>query len=137
MRTETNRVVRIGLLFGALFLVSQPLLAHHSFTAEFDKDKPIRLTGTITQVDWINPHCYMEMDVNKPDGSSEHWRFEFGAPVGLRKAGMRQDMLQIGQQMTITGYAAKDGKPLGWVAKLIFPDGKIIQITGDATDAPK
>jgi hypothetical protein len=77
----------------------------------------------------------MEMDVTDA-GKVQHWNFEFGAPVGLRKAGMRQDMLQVGQPMTITGYAAKDGTNLGWISKFTFPDGRVIKVTGDVKDDP-
>jgi Family of unknown function (DUF6152) len=124
------------LLLAAILLMSAPAFAHHSFASEFDLGKPITMTGTVTKVDWINPHCYMEMDVKDASGNVQHWNYEFGAPVGLRRAGMRQDMLQIGQPMTIDGYAAKDGTNLGWVSKFTFPDGRVIRVTGDAKDAP-
>ena len=120
----------------AVLLLSATAFAHHSFNSEFDLNKPINMSGTITKVDWINPHCYMEMDVTDAAGKVQHWNFEFGAPVGLRKAGMRQDMLQVGQPMTITGYAAKDGTNLGWISKFTFPDGRVIKVTGDAKDDP-
>lgn len=125
--------------FAACAILSSgvPAFAHHSFASEFSLNKPITMTGTVTKLDWINPHCYLELDAKDQSGNVEHWQFEFGAPVGLRRAGMRQDMLAPGQVVTITGYAAKDNSKLGWVSKFTFPDGRVITITPDAKDAPK
>ena len=119
-----------------LFLVAVPLWAHHSFASEFSVKKPISMTGTITKLDWINPHCYLELDAKDERGNvQQHWRLEFGAPMALRRAGMKQDMLTPGQTVTITGYAAKEDIKLGWVNKFIFPDGRVIQMTPDSNDA--
>jgi hypothetical protein len=132
-----NAIRQAAVVVLALAGILVPAFGHHSFASEFDLNHPINMTGTITKVDWINPHCYMDMDVkDAASGKVEHWTFEFGAPVGLRRAGMRQDMLQIGQPMTIVGYAAKDHTNLGWISKFVFPDGREIHVTADAKDAP-
>jgi hypothetical protein len=120
----------------AILVAAVPVQAHHSFASEFSLDKPITMTGTVTKLDWINPHCYVQLDIKDDSGNVDHWNFEFGAPVGLRRAGMRQEMLAPGQVVTITGYAAKDRSKLGWVSKFTFPDGRVIRVTPDSKDAP-
>jgi len=120
----------------AILSTAASTFAHHSFASEFSLNKPILMTGTVTKLDWINPHCYVQLDIKDQSGNVDHWNFEFGAPVGLKRAGMRQDMLAPGQVVTITGYAAKDNSKLGWVSKFTFPDGREIRITPDAKDAP-
>jgi hypothetical protein len=118
----------------AVLLSAMPISAHHSFAAEFSMDKPIEMTGTVTKLSWINPHCYVELDVKDASGSVQHWNFEFGAPMALKKAGMRESMLPIGQQVTIDGYAGKDRSNLGWVKRFTFPDGRVIRISRDNPD---
>jgi hypothetical protein len=130
-----NRAM-LATVFFAFLLTSVSTPAHHSFASEFSLKNPINMTGTVTKLDWVNPHCYMQLDIKDANGNVDHWNFEFGAPVGLRRAGMRQDMLAPGQVVTITGYAAKDNSKLGWVSKFTFPDGRVITITPDAKDAP-
>jgi len=120
------------LVAGVLILLSaMPVLAHHSFAAEFSMDKPISMNGTVTKLSWINPHCYVELDVKNAKGDTEHWNFEFGAPMALKKAGMREAMLPVGQQVTIDGYAAKDHSNLGWLKKFTWPYGRVIRISRD------
>jgi hypothetical protein len=133
-RTARMKINRI-LLVAALAPIA-PLLAHHSFASEFDVNKPITIQGTITKVEWINPHCYLDLEEKTKDGQIQHWKFEFGAPVALRKAGMKREMLPVGQAVTLSGYDSKDGSKLGWIKKFTFPDGRQIQITIDNEDAP-
>jgi hypothetical protein len=131
--------IKLALIVAAclsVFSMALSTSAHHSFASEFSLKKPIMMTGTVTNLDWVNPHCYMQLDVKDDSGNVDRWKFEFGAPVGLRRAGMRQDMLAPGQVVTINGYAAKDNTKLGWVSKFTFPDGRVITITPDAKDAP-
>src|ERR1700722_15171179 len=150
MKTSTNRLnvgqggvgmkVRLALVMATIcagLMAPTRASAHHSFASEFSLEKPITMTGTVTKLDWINPHCYVQLDIKDSDGNLDHWNFEFGAPVGLRKAGMRQEMLAPGQVVTITGYAAKDRSKLGWVSKFTFPDGRVIRVTPETwSDAP-
>jgi hypothetical protein len=130
MRVSLGKLL-IFAVAGALLLAA-PARAHHSFASEFSLEKPITMTGTVTKLDWINPHCYLELDAKDAQGSvTEHWRFEFGAPVALKKAGLRQEALAPGQTVTINGYAAKDRSKLGWVSKFTLSDGRVILITPD------
>lgn len=135
--TRLERIARIKLeplvaLAVALCLHSPHAHAHHSFAAVFTTQRPIVMTGTVTEVEWANPHCHVQVMVKNVDGSQEPWTFEFGAPMALHKAGMQRDMLPAGQIVTITGYAAKDDSKLGWVSKFAFPDGRVIRITPDS-----
>lgn len=119
----------------ASLLTSAPALAHHSFASEFSVKKPVVMTGTVTKLEWINPHCYLELDAKDEAGNVQsHWRIEFGAPIALKRAGMRQEWLAPGQTITINGYAAKDDTKLAWVSKFTFTDGRVIQMTPDSND---
>lgn len=131
--------LRHGLLAAVLIGASawtSSAMGHHSFAAVFTLQKPITMSGTITEVEWANPHCHAQVLVTSADGKQTPWTFEFGAPMALHKAGMTRSMLPAGQKVTITGYAAKDNTNLGWVSKFEFPDGRVIRITPDTVDAP-
>ena len=125
MRITISALACLAILLGPV----PASFAHHSFAAVFDLDKPLTVTGSVTKLEWVNPHCYVELDVKDSGGAIQHWSFEFGAPVALKKAGMRQDLLPVGQMVTITGYGAKKTENLGWVSKFTFPDGRVIRIT--------
>ena len=86
-----------------------PLLAHHAFAAEFDAKKPVHFEGTVTKMEWTNPHVWLHMDVKKPDGTVENWAFEAGTPNVLFRRGFTKDSLKPGTQVAVDGYQAKNG----------------------------
>ena len=98
--------------------------AHHAFAAEFDANKPIEFTGTITKMEWTNPHVWLHMDVKKADGSTEAWAFEAGTPNVLFRRGFTKDSLLPGTKIKVEGYQAKDGTHRGNGRDLTFADGK-------------
>ena len=97
----------------AFFLAAVSLSAHHSFTAEFDAGKPIKVSGAVTKVEWKNPHVYFFVDVTDPSGSVANWAFEMGSPNGLMREGWTRNTLKIGDSVSVEGSRAKDGALLG------------------------
>jgi len=128
MRTN---VLRACLALSALLLVGLPVLAHHSFAAEFDLNKPVIIKGTLSKVDWINPHIYLYIDVKDDSGKVTTWAVE-GHPTGfMRRAGVTSDMLVEGQTVTVDGWHAKDGsKALMALKSITLQDGRKI-VTSD------
>jgi hypothetical protein len=99
-----------GLMVGAMLLVARPTAAHHSFSAEFDANKPIEVTGIVTKVEWTNPHAWFYINVkDKTTGEVTNWGAELGPPPGLQRQGWRRDTLQIGSEVTVKGSLAKNG----------------------------
>ena len=104
--------------------LSMPVAAHHSFAAEFDDTKPVKVTGTITKVEWQNPHIWFYVDVKNADGSVANWAFSGGAPGQLMRRGITKEALKIGQEVTVEGFRAKDASNNGFGQKVTYPDGR-------------
>ena len=100
------------------------LSAHHSFAAQYDRNKPVTLMGSVTRVEWTNPHIYFYMDVKEPAGTSARWAIEGGAPNTLYRAGWRRDSLKIGDTVTVHGYLARDGTKLANMSTVTLADGR-------------
>src|SRR4051812_27745954 len=105
---------------------SLPLLAHHSFAAEYDDAKPIKVLGTITKVEWQNPHVWFYVDVKGDDGKITNYAFSGGAPGQLMRRGIMKSSLQIGATITVDGFKAKDGSNNAFGAKVTYPDGRMV-----------
>jgi hypothetical protein len=95
-----------------LFLAVVPALGHHSFATEYDRDKPVTLTGSVTRLEWINPHARFHMDVKDDKGGVANWEIEMGSPAGLLRLGWTRNSLKYGQVVVVTGFLAKDGTNL-------------------------
>jgi hypothetical protein len=107
----------------ALVAAGSPLLAHHAFAAEFDGSKPVKLTGTVTKMDWINPHAWLHMDVKGPDGKVVAWMIEGGAPNALLRRGWNRRSVPPGTVVTVEGFRAKDGSTRASGGAVTLPDG--------------
>ncbi|HEV3330351.1 MAG TPA: DUF6152 family protein [Bryobacteraceae bacterium] len=108
----------------ALLLSALPLLAHHSFAAEYDASKPFTVKGTFTKMDWVNPHSWIHLDVKAADGSIEHWSCEALPPNGLYRQGWRKDSLKAGEEITVVGFKSKDGTSVMWTSSVTTADGR-------------
>lgn len=119
---------RASLVVASLLLAgATPALAHHSFLAEYDGDKQVTITGVVTEVDWRNPHSHFYLDVTKPDGTIDKWKFEAFPPNMLLRNGWKRDMtLTPGMKVTIFGWQARDGSNLAHSRQITFEDGHVI-----------
>lgn len=127
---------KFAAVIGALgILAAIPAWAHHSFAAEFDDSKPIKLRGKVTKVEFINPHSWIYIDVKGTDGAVINWAIEGGSPNALYRHGFTRDSLPIGTEIVVDGYRAKDGSNRGVGKDLTFTDGKRLFMGGSAPGA--
>ena len=124
-------VLGVGLLLAAV-----PLVAHHSFAAEYDAQKAVKFTGTVTTMEWINPHAWIHIDVKKPDGKVESWMIEAGAPNALLRRGFTKASLPVGTVITVEGYQAKDGANRANGRDITYQDGKKLFVGSSGIGAP-
>ena len=126
----------IALTLAAAFLISGSALAHHSFQAEFDISKPMTVKGTVSKVEWVNPHVYVHVDAKDDKGVVTRWAFETLGPGRMRAEGMSKQTFGVGRVVTLKGYAARDGsKNLGFLRQVTFDDWHTIEVwLGDPDD---
>ncbi len=132
------RTVLSAALVGGLLMLggTAQVLAHHSFPAEFDINRPIQLTGTVTKVEWINPHAWIHVDVKKRDGSIENWAIETGTPNTLLRRGLKKEDLPAGTQIKVSGYQSRDGTAKANGVNVTLSDGRALFIGGAGQGAP-
>ena len=118
-------------------VVAAPVAAHHSFAAEFDAKAPVTLKGTVSQMDWVNPHSWIHLDVKNPDGTITTWMIEGGTPNTLLRRGFTKNSLKPGTELTVEGYRAKDGASRANGRDLVLPDGKRLFLGSEGTGAPE
>jgi hypothetical protein len=116
---------------------SLPLFAHHSFAAEFDDKKPVKITGAIVKVEWQNPHIWFYLAVKNDDGSVTTWGFAGGAPGQLMRRGITKDQLKIGDTVVVEGFRSKDGSNNASGGRVTFPDGRNVLTAGSQDRVPE
>jgi hypothetical protein len=133
MRTTilSAAIVTLGFVLG-----NSTLSAHHAFSSEFDANRHVIFTGTVTKMMWVNPHAWIYVDVKKPDGSVEEWMIETGTPNTLLRRGLTKQSLKEGTEIVVDGYQSKDGSRRANGRDLTLPDGRTLFLGSSGTGAP-
>src|SRR6201981_1212387 len=132
MRTKLSVLIASAALLAAVV----PVIAHHSFAAEFDAKKPVKLQGTVTKMEWINPHAWIYLDVKNTAGSVTNWMVEAVAPNALLRGGWTKASLLPGTEILVEGYQAKDGANRANGRDITFKDGKKLFVGSAGTGGP-
>jgi hypothetical protein len=119
-----------------LAVAGMPAWAHHAFAAEFDSKKPIKIRGTVTKMEWINPHAWIHVDAKKADGTVEEWMIEAGTPNTLLRRGFTRDSLKAGTEVIVDGYQSKDGSLRANGRDITLPNGQTLFLGSSSPDAP-
>lgn len=133
---RTKLFVIIAGIAVLLVLGAAPAWAHHAFASEFDAKKPVKFRGTITKMEWINPHAWIHINVKKPDGTVEEWMIEAGTPNTLLRRGLTKLSLLPGTEIIVDGYQSKDGSRRANGRDLTLPNGQTLFLGSDGTGAP-
>src|SRR6266550_7971737 len=131
LRKLTLAIAGLGVL-----LAAAPAIAHHAFAAEFDANKPVNFKGTVTKMEWTNPHVWIHVDVKKPDGTVEKWAFEAGTPNVLFRRGFTKNSLLPGTKVVVDGYQSKDGSRRANGRDVTLADGRTLFLGSTGTGAP-
>jgi hypothetical protein len=131
MKTRTFYLLSLAMALGVM-----PALAHHSFAAEYSVEQPVTLKGTLTKVEWTNPHGWIYIDVKNDDGKVTNWAVEFGAPNVLLRRGLRKSDFPTGVELVVKGYRAKSGSPTINGTSVKFPDGRNLFTGSSNPEAP-
>jgi uncharacterized protein DUF6152 len=128
----------LSLAAGLGLMLAVPVFAHHSFAAQYDRDRPVTLVGPVTKIDWINPHARFFVDVKDANGKVVNWEVELAAPAMLMRRGWTRNSLKLGESVTVSAYLAKDGSNLANASTVTLVDGRKVFAgsSGDAGTAP-
>src|SRR5580700_2012751 len=132
-----ERLLKVVVGAGVLIAAGLPAAAHHSFSAEFDSTKPVVLDGKVVQMEWVNPHSWLTIDVTKADGTVERWHIEGGSPSVLLRLGWNRDSLPAGTKIKVVAFQSKDGSFRASSREIEFPDGRKMNMGGSATNTPE
>ena len=130
--SKTGRLVAVA---GMVLSFAVPALAHHAFSAEFDQAKPVKMSGVITKLEWVNPHAWLHLDVKGEDGTTVAWRFEMGGPNALLRSGWSKNDIKPGTPVTVSGFQARAGGPVGNAFQVRLPDGRDLFAASSLKDA--
>ena len=119
-----KRLVQVAVAFGAALAAGAPAVAHHSFAAEFTRKRPIEVTGTVTKVEWMNPHARFYVEATDKSGVKVTWNFELTTPNILMRQGWTRHSLKPGDKITVKGFGAKNGAHVGSASTVLLADGR-------------
>jgi hypothetical protein len=127
----------IGIVGGLLLSVAAPLVAHHSFAAEYDGSKPVKVSGVVTKVEWTNPHIWFFVDVKDEEGRVTNWGFSGGPPGVLQRRGISRNAMKIGDVVVVEGFQARDGSNNASGGRVTFTDGRSVFTASSEDKAPR
>jgi Family of unknown function (DUF6152) len=131
-----TKLLPICAAIGLVLACTIPVAAHHAFAAEYDGSKPVKLRGTVIEMEWINPHSWIHIDVKNPDGTVSRWLIEAGAPNSLIRRGWNKNSLLPGTEILVEGFQAKDGELRANGRDVTFADGRKMFVGSSGTGAP-